>query len=505
MPGDRGTKFAHCWSDLSVVSCNPAWLGLPIPARDRPRLEITAMKIRKKDMPNSREKTMKNRNSFSAALLLFAAATAMFVGTVPLESIVAQDASSQTDKTELPGQRAETSDNEHADDDSPALGVLVGSCPGEGVCVTDTIWGSPAEQAGIQPGDYILAVNDQTVSTPKELKKVIGNLAKRDTVNVSVWRQGQTMNKEVTLASEAKTLPESRRAWLAVMLTEIDDDGKGVMIQSVNPRSPAMQAGLKSGDIVTKLNDETVDSIDLFVDRVGDLEPSDELKMTIKRNGVEQTLKVVLGRVGDAPIQWFRRSMRSPLGDRGFDLPRLQPLIGNSMPGDPMLDEIIDDMREQIRLLRMEVDELKEQSSPDESVPGQSDPGQSDPGERVKVEELDPDDFSSVLDPRIETIELVQFTPDRDRNRRSFGGNSPRNLPHLSNDWTGERYRYQDRRPDRYRSNRYPSYRYPSYRYPYPSYPYRYYEYGGRPYYYGGGYPYGYRGGVQIGNFGIWW
>lgn len=43
--------------------------------------------------------------------------------------------------------------NERADDESPALGILTGPCPGKAVCVKGTMPYSPADEAGIEPGD----------------------------------------------------------------------------------------------------------------------------------------------------------------------------------------------------------------------------------------------------------------------------------------------------------------------------------------------------------------
>ncbi|TWU24955.1 putative periplasmic serine endoprotease DegP-like precursor [Novipirellula galeiformis] len=414
----------------------------------------------------------------------------------------------------------------HADHHSPSLGVLVGSCPGQGVCVHDTIWGSPAERVGIQAGDYILAVNDQPVSTPQELKERIDSLKATDSVKLSVWRRGQRVTKEVALASEAKALLDSRRAWMGVMLSDRKDGESGVVISDVYPDSPAERGGLHAGDIVVKMGDTEVTSINQFVTLVKDVEPGAKVDLTLRRGDDEQQITVEVGQVDNAPLRWFRRSL-GPFGpfNRGFqrDLAPLLPMEES----DVMFDGI-DDLRAQLRSLREEVDQLKQQLSPSTD----HEPQQKE--EQPANKNLD-DDLSKGEARQSDFVQLVvqqdgRFPnrghrergdrangdyEDGDRSYRNRGDyQRPYNLPHLSNDWTRERYRYQNDRTNRYRYPIDQPYPYrspysPVYRYPftpYPTYPYGYYFQGGRPYYYGYGYPYGYRGGIQIGpNAAVHW
>src|SRR5690606_2518145 len=121
-----------------------------------------------------------------------------------------------------------------------------------------------ADKAGIQSGDYIIAVNDHVVSNPGELKKRIGELTQFDTVDVSLWRRGQDITKSVALATQAKELPECHRAWLGVKLAQGERENE-VVVDAVQPTSPAEKAGLKAGDVIIKFNDKSVDSIDHFV------------------------------------------------------------------------------------------------------------------------------------------------------------------------------------------------------------------------------------------------
>lgn len=399
---------------------------------------------------------------------------AVAAGTVTLSGLAWSDEPTQqtnnpTQQPQTPGtaptadQNSATLMDQHADDESPALGVIVGSCPGEGVCVHDTIWNSPADEAGLRQGDYILSVNGQAVSSPGELKQVVQKLKAGQEATVTVWRQGQKMDKQVTLAAKADQPPESHKAWLGVMLAPADQEG--VRIQQVMPASPAAEAGLRSGDTIIKQGDQQVADVQSFVESVEDMGPGSPLQLTVRRNGTDTKVDVTLGHTEEAPMQ-FLRAMRPVIED-----PWAQGDRGNSNGSSDMLDETLDQMRRQIRELQNQVQELKADK-------------QQQPN---RIDNQDLSQSSSQLDANGTTL-VVQ------RGYRDRGGNWNR-----GRGWDNN---YNNRWDRGYRSG----YRGPLYRSPrYGNY---YYRYGGRPYYgnFGRGYGYGYgRNGVQIGNFGVYW
>ncbi len=51
-----------------------------------------------------------------------------------------------------------SSSDEYDPGESPQLGVIIGSCPGAAVCVLDTVWGSPADEAGNVHGEATMTV-----------------------------------------------------------------------------------------------------------------------------------------------------------------------------------------------------------------------------------------------------------------------------------------------------------------------------------------------------------
>ena len=70
----------------------------------------------------------------------------------------------------------------------------------------------------------------------------------------------------------------------------------GIQISAVVPGSPAAQAGLKVGDVVTKLNDQQIDQEHPLQSLMVKFRPSDKVRLTIIRDTATQTVEVTLGR-----------------------------------------------------------------------------------------------------------------------------------------------------------------------------------------------------------------
>ncbi|MFG2498276.1 S1C family serine protease [Streptomyces sp. NPDC048441] len=65
--------------------------------------------------------------------------------------------------------------------------------------------------------------------------------------------------------------------------------------QAVTPNGPADKAGLKPGDVITKLDDTVIDSGPTLIGQIWTHKPGDSVKITYKRDGKERTADVVLG------------------------------------------------------------------------------------------------------------------------------------------------------------------------------------------------------------------
>ncbi|MBC9714118.1 trypsin-like peptidase domain-containing protein [Streptomyces sp. TRM66268-LWL] len=70
--------------------------------------------------------------------------------------------------------------------------------------------------------------------------------------------------------------------------------------EPVTPGGPADKAGLKPGDLITKLDDRPIDSGPTLISEIWTHKPGDTVKLTYERDGKEHTVDVVLGSKGEA-------------------------------------------------------------------------------------------------------------------------------------------------------------------------------------------------------------
>ena len=96
---------------------------------------------------------------------------------------------------------------------------------------------------------------------------------------------------------------EVQRAYLGVSIRDIDsklaidkniDKIKGVYIQDIIENGAAEEAGIKAGDIVTKINSIEVNSTSELLGDIGQYKPGDRIVVSIYSNGVEKDYSVVL-------------------------------------------------------------------------------------------------------------------------------------------------------------------------------------------------------------------
>ncbi len=117
-----------------------------------------------------------------------------------------------------------------------------------------------------------------------------------------------------------------KRAFLGVTTKSDNEDGEkknsdGAAISDVTKGSAAEKAGLKEGDIITKINDKKIEGPGELSETVGSFKPKDEVTVYYKRDGKEKSAKAVLGETKGMGSMSY--SFNSPkTGRRSFTIPR---------------------------------------------------------------------------------------------------------------------------------------------------------------------------------------
>ena len=149
---------------------------------------------------------------------------------------------------------------------------------------------SPARDAGIQKGDSIFELAGKPVTRQSELRHILGAHYAGDTINIKVTRDDKIVTAELTLAQD---LEPYEHPFLGI-LPDRNYDQQGVLVRHVYPNSAAGQAGLKSGDIISRLNETPLKDHNQLRVELANFEPSEEVQLHYSRGGQVTPINILL-------------------------------------------------------------------------------------------------------------------------------------------------------------------------------------------------------------------
>lgn len=157
--------------------------------------------------------------------------------------------------------------------------------PRGGVAVTEIFEGTPAAKAGLESGDVIVKFDGRPVSSPQQLQLAVERAEFGKSTTIDIIRDGRGM--QLTFEAEeqpgdfgrsagekSSKHPSHRLENYGLEVAPLSDEVaeqlslegvQGVVITSVQDGSPADQAGLSSGMVITQVNRQKVTSMDEFV------------------------------------------------------------------------------------------------------------------------------------------------------------------------------------------------------------------------------------------------
>ncbi len=126
----------------------------------------------------------------------------------------------------------------------------------QGAVITGVQPGSPAEDADLEPGDVVLAINGRRVKNSADVRNIIGLSQIGDEVAVEVIHKGSTVTREAKIAKPKFVNADGQTVHpkLAGVLLKELPGGDGVLIEKMSTSSYAYQAGLAPGDIIVGAN-----------------------------------------------------------------------------------------------------------------------------------------------------------------------------------------------------------------------------------------------------------
>ncbi len=164
---------------------------------------------------------------------------------------------------------------------TPELAKSFGLKENKGALVAQVGPGSPAEKAGIEQGDIILAFDGQTISDSKDLPRIVASTVVGKLVTVKLSREGKVMGRSLKVGEleekvdrdKALSSHKSLGASVQDLTPEIAQElglkkSGGVVVAQVEPGSPAAEAGLQSGDVIREVNRKPVKNADEFAQKL---------------------------------------------------------------------------------------------------------------------------------------------------------------------------------------------------------------------------------------------
>ncbi|RZJ52011.1 MAG: PDZ domain-containing protein [Acidovorax sp.] len=176
----------------------------------------------------------------------------------------------------------------------------------EGALVASVSKGSPAEKAGLQPGDVIRQVDGHAIVASGDLPAWVGQAQPGQQAKLSVWRSGQPVELTATLgdASDKAGSKQARaeeavgKAQLGLSLRPLDADerrevgvSEGLVIEQA--RGPAAAAGVQPGDVLLAINGAPAKNIDQV--RTAMAKAGKSVALLIERDGNKIFVPVRLG------------------------------------------------------------------------------------------------------------------------------------------------------------------------------------------------------------------
>ncbi len=177
-----------------------------------------------------------------------------------------------------------------------------------GALVAQVGGNSPAERAGIESGDIIVAVDGAQIEVSADLPHIVGLLAPGAAVDVTVIRDGEEMLLEVEIgALEAdeiarvvtKPSEPGTVSMLGMTVKELDDSDEpgpavrgGVVVSSVEPGSPAFKGGVRAGDILTRFGRSAISRLSDISSAADGLEPGKSVSVRLIRQGAPQFIGI---------------------------------------------------------------------------------------------------------------------------------------------------------------------------------------------------------------------
>jgi len=202
---------------------------------------------------------------------------------------------------------------------SPEIADSLGMSEPSGALVAQLTADSPAAKAGVKVGDIITSFDGKPVTEMRKLPRMVAETEIGRKVELKVFRNGESKTLSLSTGelkesvgensaandAEEKAAPDIKtKSFMGMSLADItpeikeeiglQTEIKGVVVYDVNSNSQALERGIQRYDVISKVNEKEVKSIDEFVSKIAEAKKSGRKNALVRVERQGSTLFVTL-------------------------------------------------------------------------------------------------------------------------------------------------------------------------------------------------------------------
>lgn len=191
---------------------------------------------------------------------------------------------------------------------SPDLAARLGVKVGQGVYVNAVVPASPGQKAGVVVGDILMRLETTDLAKPEDVGMVLSTKMAGEVIKAVILHAGAKQSVHIALTNvplgiEAGKMPDV--PWVGMDVQDVDaimriqfnlPDNKGVLISYVAPGSPAAAVGLRTGDMLRRVDATRIPNVAQFQSVIVKAKTGQRLRLSVMRAGTPLEMDVIVGR-----------------------------------------------------------------------------------------------------------------------------------------------------------------------------------------------------------------
>lgn len=181
----------------------------------------------------------------------------------------------------------------------PGMEESMGIDNQKGAFIQNVYIDSPAAKGGIEPGDFVTAIDNRAVRSRDDLVRMVGELPAGSSVDFDIIRDGKEITLKVKIGKRENSeaiAGNMSKLWPGLTVIGLDEDVRnelkidakenGVVVVGVEKGTKPYVAGIRNYDLIYRINDKQINNVGDFYDAMNDKNVK-EYKIYYKREGSE--------------------------------------------------------------------------------------------------------------------------------------------------------------------------------------------------------------------------